>query len=210
MKIVRASELGHETKIKMSEIFVDGFYQWLKFFSKDKDKLTWAFSHMFNQEVFYVAVVDTDIAGIAACTDGKVSSVHLEWKELIKHLGFFMGTISYFILKNEFEKKSYPFDRMEEMGMVEFVATSEKYRGQGVATAIINDIFNTTPYDVYALEVADTNLNAVKLYEKLGYREFLRVKQKYSKQSGVNYLVYMKYSKIGQTPRSVGEEKHLS
>ena len=43
---------------------------------------------MFNLDVFYIAVIDGEIAGIAACTDGKVSSVHLKSQELKKHLGF--------------------------------------------------------------------------------------------------------------------------
>ncbi|GGE58776.1 GNAT family N-acetyltransferase [Priestia taiwanensis] len=197
MKVIRASECNNEIKMKMSKIFVDGFFQWLTFFSKDKEKLTKAFCHMFNLDVFYVAVIDDEIAGIAACTDGRVPSVHLERKELRKHLGFFRGTIAYAVLKREFEEKSYPFEITSGMGMVEFVATSSTYRGKGVATAIMNHIFASTPYRTYALEVADTNTNAVKLYEKIGYMEFLRVKQKHSKRSGVNYLVYMKYAKNG-------------
>lgn len=195
MKIIRASEFGNDVKMKISEIFVDGFYQWLIFFSGDKEKLSKAFQHMFNLEVFYVAVIEDEIAGITACTDGKVSSVQLDGKELKKHLGFIMGTIAYFVLKREFEEKQYPFRIEKGMGMVEFVATSVKYRGQGVATAIMHHIFSVTPYDLYALEVADTNTNAVKLYEKIGFTEFFRVKQKYSKRSGVNNLVYMKYTK---------------
>lgn len=49
--------------------------------------------------------------------------------------------------------------------------------------------------------LADTNTTAVKLYEKLGFAEFQRVEMKYKKQSGVNYLVYMRYPKNagGQT-----------
>ncbi|ULL14972.1 GNAT family N-acetyltransferase [Paenibacillus sp. H1-7] len=195
MEIIRASELGYEEKMKISEIFVDGFYQWLHFFSKDKGKLTRAFCHMFNHQVFYVAVKDDEIAGITACTDGKVSSVHLDRKELQKHLGFFKGTIAYFVLKHEFVNKAYPFEITKGMGTVEFVATSANYRGQGVATAIIKDIMDSTPYEVYVLEVADTNTNAVKLYEKLGFSEFLRTEHKHSKRSGFNYLVYMKYLK---------------
>lgn len=192
MKIIRASEFGNDTNIKISKIFVDGFFQWLNFFSKDKEKLTKAFSHMFNLEVFYIAIIDGEVAGIAACTDGKVSSVHLKSKDLKKHLGFIMGTITYFILEREFEQKLYPFEITKGMGMVEFVATSTKYRGQGVASAILKHIFDYTPYDIYALEVADTNTKAVKLYEKIGYSEFLRIRQKHSKQSGVNNLVYMR------------------
>lgn len=206
MKIIHASEFGNDTKMKISKIFVDGFFQWLHFFSEDKDKLVKAFSHIFNLEVFYVAVIDGDIAGIAACTDGKVPSVHLESKELKKYLGFFMGTIAYFILKREFVEKKYPFEIEKNMGMVEFVATSTRYRGKGVATAIMNYIFDSNPYDFYALEVADTNINAVKLYEKLGYTEFLRIKHKHSKQSGINNLVYMKYSKNNVSEKSNHDE----
>ncbi len=195
MKIILAKEYGNEAKMKISKIFVDGFYQWLNYFSKDKDILTKAFSHMFNLDIFYVAVIDGEIAGIAACSDGKAASVHLERAELKKHLGFFMGNLTYFILKKEFEEKAYPFEITNGMGLVEFVATSTNHRGQGVASEIMKHIFSSTPHYTYALEVADTNTNAVKLYEKLGYSEFLRIKQKHSKQSGVNNLVYMKYIK---------------
>lgn len=195
MKIVRANKMGNDAKINMSKIFVDGFYQWLRYFSKDKKKLTKAFSHIFNPDVFYLAVINGEIAGMIACTDGKVPSARLNSKELRKHLGFIMGTITYLILKREFEDRKYPFEITKDMGMVEFVATSTKYRGKGVATAIMNEIFETNTYQEYVLEVADTNTTAFKLYEKLGFAEFLRIKQKNSKRSGVNHLVYMKLVK---------------
>lgn len=206
VKIIRASELGNsnDTKMEVSKIFVDGFFQWLRFFTKDKGKLEKAFSHMFNLDVFYVAIIDNEIAGITACTDGKVSSVRLESKKLEKHLGFLMGIIAYFALKREFEEKQYPFEIKRGMGMVEFVATSTRYRGQGVATAIMEHIFDATPYGVYALEVADTNTSAVKLYEKIGYVEFVRVRQKHSKRNGINHLVYMRYSKNNDPQKSSG------
>ena len=181
---------------RMSEIFVEGFYQWLKYFSKDKKKLANAFSHMFNPDVFYIALLNDDICGIAACNDGVMKSIRLEKKELKKHLGFIKGSIAYSVLKHEFEEKQYPFTIEQDMGCIEFVATSSKYRGQGVASEIITHIFNNTPFTSYVLEVADTNLNAVNLYTKLGFQEFKRVKEEHSKQSGINYLVYMKYIKL--------------
>ena len=48
-------------------------------------------------------------------------------------------------------------------------------------------------YKHYFLEVADTNMNALKLYEKLGFKEVYR--KKVMPGSGINYLIYMKYSK---------------
>ncbi len=197
MKIIRANESGNHTNAaaEISTIFVEGFYQWLHFFSKDKDKLIRAFAHMFQLDTFYTAVIDGELAGITACTDGRQPVVVLKKKVLRKHLGIIMGSITYYVLRREFELKKYPFAIGKEMGMIEFVATSPKYRGQGVASAVISHIIESTPYREYALEVADTNVNAVKLYEKLGFREFMRVEQKNSKQSGINHLVYMKYGK---------------
>ncbi|UOE53668.1 GNAT family N-acetyltransferase [Cytobacillus oceanisediminis] len=195
MNIIRACEAESNISNEMSTIFVDGFYQWLNYFSKDKAKLYRTFVHMFNTEVFYTAAVDNNIAAIAACTNN-TPSVKLKYSEFRKHLGLIMGSIAYIILKNEFEKKQYPFQISEKMGAIEFVATSVNYRGQRVATELLKTIMDSTSYDEYVLEVADTNTNAIKLYEKLGFAEFLRIPQKHSKRSGVNNLVYMKHVKM--------------
>ncbi|WP_235836351.1 GNAT family N-acetyltransferase [Enterococcus timonensis] len=186
------NEVRSDVSFKVSKIFVEGFYQWLKFFSKDQKKLTKTFAHIFNPDVFYVAMIDEKVAGFAACARPENPSVHLVQKEFRQHLGFWKGTLAYRILKKEFEDKPYPFSIPENMGMIEFVATDAEFFGQGVATRIIQHIQQTTPFKEYALEVADTNLPAVKLYEKLGFREFQRVPEKHPKQSGLNFYLYLK------------------
>lgn len=195
MEIKRASELGDNARKKISDIFVGGFIQWLKFFSKDPEKLSRAFAHMFILDSFYVAVAHGELAGIAASSDGRTPSVQLEPGELRRHLGLIRGTIAEMILKKEFENHPYPFLIEPGWGSVEFVATDGKHRGQGVASSIIKHIIAVTTYSTYVLEVADTNTPAVQLYEKLGFREFMRIPQKHSKQIGINSLVYMKYEK---------------
>lgn len=195
MEIRRASELGDGIRKQISDIFVGGFFQWLKYFSKDPVKLSRAFAHMFLPDAFYVAVVDGELAGIAACTDGKRPSVRLQSGELRRHLGLIRGSIAAKVLKQQFEHHPYPFAVEAGWGSVEFVATAEKHRGQGVASAIIRHIMEASSCSAYVLEVADTNLPAIKLYEKLGFREFMRVAQKHSKHSGINALVYMRYDR---------------
>ncbi len=195
MEIRRASELGKDIRKEISDIFVAGFFQWLRYFSKDPEKLSRALAHMFCPEAFYAAVEDGEILGIAACTDGKTSSVQIQTKELRRHLGFVMGSFAGLQLKRELENRPYPFPLEPGTGSIEFVATDPKHLGQGVASAILRHIFSDTPYHAYVLEVADTNAPAVRLYEKLGFREFLRVPNKYSKQSGINAFIYMKYEK---------------
>jgi ribosomal protein S18 acetylase RimI-like enzyme len=196
MEIKQASEFGENIRKKISDIFVDGFIQWLQYFSKDSEKLSRAFAHMFILDSFYIAVMDGQPAGIAACTDGKTPPIRLQSKELRRHLGLIMGTIAGKILKRELENHPYPFPVESGWGSVEFVATDAKHRGKGVASSIIQHIVAETPYSTYILEVADTNTSAVKLYEKLGFRESMRTPQKHSKQSGIDHLVYMKYQKV--------------
>lgn len=194
MKIIKLVDAPRDLRPDVSRIFVAGFYKWLKFFSKDRDRLTRAFTHVFNQNVFYAAVEDDAVLGIAACTDGHTPSVKLNQHELRHHLGFVMGTIAYRVLKKEFEEKPYPFKIEKGMGTIEFVATANKYRGRGVATTLIKELHQQTPFNTYVLEVADNNLPAVKLYEKLGYKVFKKVAEPHSKQSGFDFYLYMKFT----------------
>lgn len=190
-----ASEIDGNVREGISNIFAGGFYQWLKFFAKDTKQLAHAFEHAFILDHFYVAIIDGKIAGIAACTNGDTPSMKLCHKELRKHLGIIKGTIAGVVLKKEFENHAYPFQLEPNCGSIEFVATHENYRKQGVALSIITHICSVTPYDEYVLEVADTNIPAVQLYEKIGFKEFMRValSARARKESGIDHFLYMKY-----------------
>ena len=195
IEITRADMHETDPRAKISEIFVAGFYQWLRYFSKDRQKLAGALAHMFNLDVFYIGVTDGQIAGIAALSGGDRPAVTLDRKEFRKHLGFIRGSIACKVLKGEFMDKKYPIEHKPGTAYVEMVATSPEFRKKGVAGAIITYFFSLPGYSEYVLEAADTNENAVRLYEKLGFREFSRVEMKHKKQSGINFLLYMKYAK---------------
>lgn len=195
-KIVHANETDLDVRKQMAEIFAEGFTQWLGYFSKDKNIIANAFAHMFILKQFYVAIASGEIAGVAACTDGRTFSVRLNTKELRKHLGFFKGSIAGIFLKKEFEApyKNFP----PNTGSIEFVGTAPKFRGQGVASQIIQHIIENTPYIDYVIdEVADTNIPAMRLYEKLGFEEYNRkpMPEKIAKKNGINNLLSLKYVK---------------
>ncbi len=190
--INRADQCAADMRADISRIFVDGFGQWLHYFSKDNTKLAAAFAHMFDLSHFYVALSDGKPAAITALTDGKTSCVQLQGAPLRRHLGWFRGTLALLMLKKELQNHAYPFDVEPHTGSIEFVATAPDYRGQGAATALIQHLTTTGAYRDYILEVADTNQSAVKLYTKLGFVEFTRLPQKHTKHSGINALVYMK------------------
>ncbi len=184
-----------EEKIAVSRIFVEAFYQWFQYFSKDTEKLALAFENTFVWDRFYFAVCDGKICGITACTDGKSPSIKLIRKDLVKHLGFVKGTIANLVLKNELENHPYPFELSSDTMSIEFVAVDKGFRNKSVATNLIKHIIENNNCSEFILEVADTNESAVNLYKKLGFVEFLSVPHKQPKQSGINNLIYMKYKK---------------
>jgi GNAT superfamily N-acetyltransferase len=192
MEYLRADKLNYDPRPQISRVFVEGFYQWLRYFSKDKEKLARALIHMFDASKFYVAVDGETIAAITAFTDGIHPPIRLDKNDLRSHLGLIGGTFAYSMLKKNLENHPYPFEVTTQMGSIEFVATAPEYRGQGVAADLIRHIMDEMPCSDYILEVADTNKTALRLYERLGFAEFIRVPEKHPKQSGLNYYVYMK------------------
>lgn len=194
--VVKADKIDLDVRSQISQIFAEGFTQWLGYFSKDKHVIAKAFAHMFILDQFYVAIENSEIAGVTACTDGTKKSVRLNNKELRKHLGFFKGSMAGVFLKKEFEA---PYENFPpNSGSIEFVGTAPKFRGQGVASQIIKHIIEDTPYKDYVIEeVADTNIPAMRLYEKLGFKEYRRktLPKKMAKKNGINNLVSLKYAK---------------
>ncbi|GAB2556718.1 GNAT family N-acetyltransferase [Gracilibacillus alcaliphilus] len=103
-------------------------------------------------------------------------------------------TIANHVFTKEFQQA--PLKTGEGIGNVGFVVTAPDYQRQGVAFRLMQYLLDLPGYQTYMLEaVADTNTAALALYEKLGYQEFRRIKQKHSKWSGINYYIDMKYEK---------------
>jgi ribosomal protein S18 acetylase RimI-like enzyme len=192
MEIKLAKDFGGNINEKISALFVEAFGKELKIISNDSNKLTKAFLHMFVLDYFYIGIIDNEIAGMMVCTDKEHYCIKHDKKILVNNLGLVKGLLANMIFKIYFNKyPKYPVKIDEKTGSIEFVATNKKYRRMGMATLIMEYIFSLKLYEKYILEVADTNERAYNLYKKLGYKEIYRIKQRFPKQIGINYLVYM-------------------
>jgi ribosomal protein S18 acetylase RimI-like enzyme len=197
--IIRA-DMAKDVDVRagMAKIFAEGFSQWLGFFSKDEVTIAKTFSHMFVLDQFYIAVVNGEVAGMVACTDGKTLSVRLNKKELRKYLGWYKGSLAGIFLKKEFEN---PFlNPPANTGSIEFVGTSSKFRGQGIALKIMEYIFENIPFAEYIIEeVADTNTPAMSLYQKIGFIEYKSkpIPSKRAAKIGINRFVSLKLTPPG-------------
>lgn len=208
IEIRNAGELGDVARKWISEVFADGFGAELSYFAggggrfrgwgrtpapsaEDKRRLATALEHMFVPEQFYLALVDGEPAGIATCGDGTELAVRHSWRELVGHLGLVKGTVATVVFRHEFQK--LPTDPAPGRAFVGFVATAERFRGRGIATAIMEHLLAQPHYDEYVLEdIADSNTAAIRLYQKLGYQEFKRVRVRHTKQAGINHYISMR------------------
>jgi ribosomal protein S18 acetylase RimI-like enzyme len=197
MHITRADEAGGAIREQLSALFVEGFGHELRMFSKDANRLAKAFEHIFIPEAFYVLLIDNELASMMACVDLHSFCVAQNRKELQAQLGFLRGLSVNSVFNHYFRalpKYSPAIETNDKTGSIEFVATSEKYRGRGLAAQLMRSVFEHTEFDNYLLEVADTNAPAMALYSRIGYQEVYRKKAPVPKMMGINNFVYMKYS----------------
>lgn len=191
IEIVPARELGEGYRRPIIEVFVDAFGPDFSYFSKNPSTLADAFEHMLVLDLFHVALLDGEPAGIAACTDGRQQSLVPRGRPLRRHFGLVKGTIAAVTLTREFSG-GVP-DVTEGTASIEVVGTASRFTGKGVATAVIEHLLALPQYHEYVLEtVSDINTPALNLYRKLGFVEYKRVPVKHTKLSGINYYVSLK------------------
>jgi len=191
IEIVAARKLGAGGRRVITEVFVDAFGPDFAYFSEDPRLLADAFEHMPVLDVFHVALLDGEPAGIAACTDGRQQSLVPRGKPLRRHFGLVKGTIAAVVLTREFSG-GVP-DATDETASIEVVGTASRFKGKGVATAIITHLLALPQYREYVLEaVSDINTPALNLYEKLGFVEYKRVPVSHTKRTGINHYISLK------------------
>ncbi|ANA82769.1 N-acetyltransferase [Paenibacillus glucanolyticus] len=192
IRIRRMADYDRDVRREVAEVFVDGYYNELSYFTQDRNTLQTAFQDLFSPEVFYVAEVQGVIIGILACSHNGQRAMPVALTPLQDALGDKTGKLAYEVMKNEFNL-ALPYD--DDTGYIECVATTEKARGKGVSTALMKHVMKELPYRRYVLEVANSNEAGLRLYPKLGFREIERKPEGHSEDSGFHERIYMEWSK---------------
>jgi len=184
-----ANKLSFDARPQLAQLFVTGFWQWLRPFSQKPEKLVAAFTPAFQPQTFLVAVgSDNQILAMVGCPDGAPSLV-LEKSSFLASLGQIRGRLTYRILKKFLIDTHYPFEILPGMGSIEFVAADPAVQGQGITKRLIEFTMQHRCYQSYVLEVASNNTRAVKLYQRLGFTELMR--KPAGKMSGVGEYWYL-------------------
>ncbi|GAB6931103.1 hypothetical protein JCM10914A_50860 [Paenibacillus sp. JCM 10914] len=186
--IRRMADIDRDVRDEVAEVFVDGYYSELSYFTKDRNLLKLAFRDLFSPEVFYLAEVEGEVVGILACAHNKQRAMPVEITPLQNALGETTGELAYNVMKKEFNSP-IPYDN--ETGYIECVATSERARGKGVSTALMKYVMEELPYSRYVLEVTNRNEIAHRMYQKLGFQEIERKAEDHAEEYGFDDRIYM-------------------
>lgn len=179
--------LDDSYRLDVARVFVDGYFDALRSLCRDRERWAAALAPAFVADRFWVALVDGEVLGIAACCSPGTRAMHLDRDAFRAHLGRVRGSLAHRVMRGSFHHR---VAMAEHAGYVECVATAARARGRGIASALMEHI-QTLPYDRLLLEVADTNTGAVRLYERLGYHEVSRRTARLPWITGHRYALYL-------------------
>ncbi len=187
-KIIKFAELNDTQKKEAIKIFVDGFGH-LFFFTKNKDIMQRLFLQSLNPQHILLYVENEIVLGILGISTNKVRPMKLDidtCKELFgKIKGSIICTLSNFVFQKPAVKEDTDL-------YLETLTTSETARNKGVATALLQHSLTIESYENVYLEVFSKNIDAKRLYEKIGFVECSKKRFSPTSLLGFGYTIKMK------------------
>lgn len=168
-EIKRLCELDEGQVHQAITIFVDGFYNIFSLaVTKDKEILHALFLASFNRDMVYVLLDGGEVLGFMGLGNSERRAVRLDRDACIQLFGKWQGKMLYKQMGGMLEKINVQHG--QEV-YIDYVTTSQTYRGKGIASHLFKYVFETLPYTTYTLDVMSKNVNALRLYESLGFRK---------------------------------------
>lgn len=189
MKIRKATE---SDRSDIAFVYADAFSNDWKQLSTDTRKVARALKngHVLNN--YIVAVCDDKVIAFLALVTDKIRAYNIPLKNFQKEFGFFKGYMVGMAMKSEMEKE---IEMDIDTAYIDIIGVCKEYQHKGVASSLIDYVFNNYDYSSYLLSVTNINSKAIECYRKIGFKEVRREKVKYPKQRGFSEYLYMKYTK---------------
>jgi ribosomal protein S18 acetylase RimI-like enzyme len=167
-KILKLSELNEEAVHKAVEICVDGFYDIFSVFSKDKNILVELFKDSFDYDMTYVCLCNNEAVGFLGIANSVKRAANKMRETTFEKLFGKKGKMMFKFSTPGLLKPRLKFDNVIE---IDYLATASHFKGKGVATHLLEFVFNNFNYEYCELVVFSKNPNAIRLYEKVGFKQ---------------------------------------
>ena len=187
-RITEYGKLNDVQKEEAVEIFIEGFGH-LMTFTKDKEILKSLFLTTFHPSYVLAYVEAEQVLGILGIATNQIRPIKFEMDICIKLLGKYKGTLICKQMNAIFQSQAVKEDTDL---YIDVLATSKAARGKGVATKLLNYSFNLQNYENYYIEVLSKNVNAKRLYEKIGFAVYKKSYFSALSLMGFGYPIKMK------------------
>jgi len=158
---------GHD-RARAAEIYDEAFGAKLGIAIKSKSHRLALLRDGFQLSYAVCALDGEYLVGMAGfCTKNHSLTGGISYRSILKEVGFFKGQKAAIIL-GLFERKAKDGELL-----MDGIAVSEDYRGKGVGTALFDALIEyakSHDYGRIRLDVIDTNPEARRLYERLGFK----------------------------------------
>lgn len=187
-EIKQYGQLEESQKEKVIEIFIEGFKH-LMTFSKDEEELKLLFSTGLNPSLLYAYIENDNVLGIMGIATNHARPIRVDLETCIHIYGKLKGMILCKQMNVIFQSQVVKGDHHL---YIDVLATTKEARGRGIATKLIEYAFALENYQDCYIEVFSKNINAKKLYERMGFEAYKKSKISFAVLLGQGYPIKMK------------------
>lgn len=173
-------------------VYAEAFANDWEQLSSDTQKVARALSNGLVIDKYIVVECNHSIIAFLALVDDEQRAFQVPVKDFQKEFGFLKGYMVGMALKSDMER-SIPLK--ENTAYLDIIGVRKSFQHQGIASCLIQYVFDTYTYASYIISVTDINEHALACYKKNGFQEVYREQIKYAKQRGFQAYIYLKYEK---------------
>lgn len=188
--IKKLSELTEGQKRQFITLFGENFFYMLDPKGKYTDKLEAIFADAFLEDYSYACIDGVKVIGLVSCSNNEQTAVRFNKELCIKQFGSLLGKLNYNIFIRYF---GIPIAKKQDEGYIDFLCVDKSYRRKGIASQLLEFVYEHTEFSSYLLEVLGKNTKAMKFYDHLGFKEVNRKKGLMMWLSIRDHIRLMKY-----------------
>lgn len=172
----------------VATFLVEQFQKSFELLHIENEKLAKIFSQAMRYEQCFIAIYQEKIVGMITYSTYTRASFEISLKEVKSEVGL-LKTLRFYwdIMREESTLKSNQI-------CLNTLAVHSMFRHRGIATQLIQFVIHETKAQEYVLEVLKINQEALKLYEKLGFKMIENQRQYRIYKRGKNRKIMMKLS----------------
>lgn len=182
--------LPNTLRNQAAKLLYESFYIKMRVLIKEKDKAFRLIRAATNYESGFYVILDNKLVGIAGIQSKGNKYFNVKFSDLLKEFSFFT-TLPKFI---RFKLESMSFPKDNELEIVA-LSVQKDMRGKNIGTSIINEIIKYAKekeFNRLSLTVVDTNQDAKRLYERIGFSITKIVKYGFiTRSAGFEAVIHM-------------------